>query len=301
MTKTILGWAKLIFTPVALGFLTYFVWLSRHELSSLLSEASLSLLAAALFAWCLFNLATPLLALILLGACGSKVSWWQSFSTHAARLPARYVPGGVWHTVGRVMDYRQAGVARRHLTSFVVMENGLAAAVAMAVGGAAVFVSHSSGVWGNVAGVSSLAGVIAIPVMWVLVNRSILTRPDRITLAKYGSAVGVMTVLWGLATSAFLLYLNAFPYTFGDHTQVEMGGIYLFSWGVGFLSIFAPQGIGVFEMISSELTQSAIGFAGFAALIGGFRLVVLTADLVVWIVYQSLRNRSVKNPITDGQ
>lgn len=301
MMKSILGWAKLLFTPIALGFLAYFVWLARHDLASLLSEASLSILAAALFAWCLFNVATPLLALIVLGACGSKVSWWQAFSTHAARLPARYVPGGVWHTVGRVMDYRQAGVARRHLTAFVVLENGLAAAVAMAVGGAAVFLSHRSGMWGNIAAVSSLVGVVAIPVMWIVVNRNILTRPDRITLAAYGSAIGVMAVLWGMATSAFLLYLNAFPYTFGDHTQLEMGGIYLFSWGVGFVSIFAPQGIGVFEMISSELTQSTIGFAGFAALIGGFRLVVLMADLVVWFAYHSLRKRGVKNPITDPQ
>ena len=68
-----------------------------------------------------------------------------------------------------------------------------------------------------------------------------------------------------------------------------MGGIYLFSWGVGFLSIFAPQGIGVFEFVASEFMQGPIGFMGFAALIGGFRVVILVADMITWSGYQLLR------------
>ncbi len=299
MMKTILGWAKLLFTPIALAFLFYFVWLARHDLAVLLSEASLPLLLAALLLWCLFNIATPWLSSMLLSGCGSKVSCSQAFAIHASRLPARYVPGGVWHTVGRVMDYRQVGVDPRHLTAFVVMENGLAAAVAMTVGGGIVFLSHSSAFWGLIAGASSLAGIVAIPALLIVVNRTILVRPDRMDIVGYGFAVGAMAIIWAIATAAFLLYLNAFPYAMGDHTQVEMGGIYLFSWGVGFLSVFAPQGIGVFELISSELTQSSIGFVGSAALIGGFRLVVLMADLAVWFGYHLKRIRVGNNPITD--
>lgn len=297
--KSILGWAKLLFTPIAIAFLCYFVWLARHDLAILMSEASALLLLMALLSWCLFNIATPLLSFMLLGACGSKVGCRQAIAIHASRLPARYVPGGVWHTVGRVMDYRQFGIEPRHLTAFVVMENGLAVAVAMAVGGGVVFVSHSDSPWGLIAGVSSLAGAVAIPALWIVVNRTILVRPDRLPVADYMCAVGAMAVIWAIATGAFLLYLNAFPYAMDDHTQVEMGGIYLFSWGVGFLSFFAPQGIGVFEMISSELTQNSIGFVGFAALIGGFRLVVLVADLVVWFSYHLMRLQVENSPITD--
>ena len=93
------------------------------------------------------------------------------------------------------------------------------------------------------------------------------------------------------ATLAFLLYLNAFPASTGDFSSVEMGGIYLFSWGIGFVSIFAPQGIGVFEFVASELMGGPIGFMGLAALIAGFRVVVLAADVVVWLIYQAMRRR----------
>ena len=37
--------------------------------------------------------------------------------------------------------------------------------------------------------------------------------------------------------------------------------------------------------------DSPIGFMGLAALIAGFRVVVLLADLVTWSVYQLVRRR----------
>jgi hypothetical protein len=136
---------------------------------------------------------------------------------------------------------------------------------------------------------SSLGGVVALPIIWIVLNARILQRPDHLSLPAYASGIGVMTLVWVGATIAFLLYLNAFPSSTGGHSQVEMGGIYLFSWGVGFLSIFAPQGLGVFEVVASELLKGSIGFMELAALIGGFRVVVLVADLIVWCAYQALR------------
>ncbi len=299
MKSKIVNGIKMVFTPIALAFLVYFVWLAREDLSSLLSDASLLLLFIAVLAWSLFNIATPLLAVIMFRACGFLVSWSQAFSIHAARLPARYVPGGVWHTVGRVMDYSELGAKPRHLTSFVVLENGLAAAIALAIGGAAVFATRGSDTLGIIALVASILGIITLPVLWFVINRRLLQRPEQLSFAAFATAVGLMAAIWLTATTAFLIYLNAFPSSVGDHSYLELGGIYLFSWGVGFLSIFAPQGIGVFELVSSKLMQSPLGFIGFAALIGGFRLVVLIADLSVWAGYHVLRQRVKGDSITD--
>ncbi len=289
LVRTVLGWAKALFTPVAFAFLAYFAWQGRDVLVTVLGEASLPLLGLAAIVWSLLHLLSPVFAVFVLGACGSEVAWWQAFSTHAARLPARYAPGGIWHTVGRIMDYHQRGVRPRHLAAFVLLENGLAAAVTLAVGGAIVFVTRGPDTLGVIAALSSLGGVVALPILRILLNARILRRPDHLSLSAYASGVGVVAIFWVGATIAFLLYLNAFPSSTGGNSQVEMGGIYLFSWGVGFLSIFAPQGLGVFELVASELLEGSIGFMELAALIGGFRVVVLVADLIVWCAYQALR------------
>ena len=120
--------------------------------------------------WGLLHALSPVFATVVLNACGSGVTWYQAFQTHAARLPARYVPGGIWHTVGRVVDYREQGVATRHLTAFVVLENGLAAATTLAVGGAIVFSMRGADTLGTIAAVASESQADLRSPDWATVN-----------------------------------------------------------------------------------------------------------------------------------
>lgn len=287
--SVLLGWAKALFTPIALAFLGWFIWQSRAELADLVSQASVSYLAIAVVAWCALHLLLPVLATTVLGGCGSRVSYWQAFSTHAGRLPARYLPGGVWHTIGRVMDYHALAVKHRHLGVFVLLENGLSAAVSLCIGGAVVSLTRDPGTVSSVAILSSLLGLVALLAMPYIVNGRVLQADDRFPPAAYAKAVGIILLFWIGASAAFLSYINAFPG--GGYSAFELAGIYLFSWGIGFVAVFAPQGIGIFEVVASELMDGPIGFMGLAALIAGFRVVVLVADLVTWSVYQVLRRR----------
>ena len=283
---------QLLFTPLAFAFLFYIAWQSKAELLVLITNASPLSLLLSVLVWAVLHALSPVLAVIVFSGCGSTVRWQQAFATHAGRLPAKYLPGGIWHTVGRVMDYRQQGIAARHLSTFVILENGLAAAVTLAIGGAIVFSMRGPDSLGAIAGLASVAGIVAIPILVLLVNSRVLQAPDRLSMTDVGKSTMVVVVFWAAAALAFLLYLSAFPASTGVYSNLEMSGIYLFSWGVGFLAVFAPQGIGVFELVASELMSSPIGFMGLAALIAGFRVVVLIADIVVWLLFQ-LSRRSV--------
>jgi hypothetical protein len=177
-------------------------------------------------------------------------------------------------------------VRPRHLTAFIVLENGLAAAFTLAVGGAIVMALRDGDTAGTIAGVACTAALIGLVAMYFIVNRKVLQEPDALSARSYLSSLFVTAAFWIGATVAFLTYLHAFPAATGHYSNVEMGGIYLFSWGVGFVAVFAPQGIGVFELVASELMRGPIGLMGLAALIAGFRVVVGVADLAVWSLYQ---------------
>ena len=289
MKTKIINGLKLLFTPVAFAFLIYFAWQSRDELVELVRNASLTYLGLAALVWAVSHAVSPLLAVVVFGGCGSKVSWQQAFATHAARLPARYLPGGIWHTVGRVMDYREQGVAARHLSAFVILENGLAAVITLAIGGAIVFSMRGADPLGTIAGLASFASLVALPLMLYAINSRVLQEPEGLSHTALLKSGTIVVVFWLVATTSFLLYLNAFGTSTSEYSLVEVAGIYLFSWGVGFVSIFAPQGIGIFEIVASELMDSPIGLMGLAALIAGFRLVVLIADISVWLIYLATR------------
>lgn len=293
MMKTrIVNVLKILFTPVALGFLVYFAWRSRQELASLIDNASLVNLFFAAAVWALLHVLSSLFAVTAFGASGVSVNRERAFAIHAARLPARYVPGGIWHTVGRVMDYREQGVANRQISAFVILENGLALAVTLAIGGAILFSYRGSGFLGLIAAIASVAGIVGLPAILYVLNSRVLDEANRISLLAYLKCVLLVLVFWGGAAASFLFYLSAFPASTGNYGAIEMAGIYLFSWGVGFLAIFAPQGIGVFEFVASELMVTPIGFMGLAALIAGFRVIVLVADLFVWLLYQAFAKKT---------
>lgn len=283
---------KALFTPVALGFLVYFAWRSRDLLTVVLSEASFLHIVLAVIFWCLLHLLAPLFAMLTLGACGSKVAWRSAFQTHASRLPARYLPGGIWHTVGRIIDYHDLGVRPRHLTAFVLLENGLAAAVTLAIGGSIVFAYRGADSIGVIVGLCAMAGIAALPVLWVVLNRHVLRNTDSLAPAAFAQAIGIMVLFWFTASVSFVLYMTAFSATTMHSTWGELAGVYMFSWGVGFVSVFAPQGIGVFEVVAGDLLEGPMGLMSLAVLIGGFRVVVFAADFAVWAVYQLYQLRT---------
>ena len=222
--KNLIRWAKTLFTPVAITFLGYFCWEARETLGELLRQASWPMLFVAACVWVLLHLLSPLMAVAVLNGSGSTVSWSQAFATHASRLPARYVPGGVWHTVGRVMDFHEQGVRPRHLTAFVVLENGLAAAFTLAVGGAIVMALRDGDTAGTIAGVACTAALIGLVAMYFIVNRKVLQEPDALSASSYLSSLFIAAAFWIGATVAFLIYLHAFPAATGDYSNVEIGG-----------------------------------------------------------------------------
>ena len=91
-----------------------------------------------------------------------------------------------------------------------------------------------------------------------------------------------------VAAASFTLFLSAFP---NAELTGRMGAVlaaYWLSWAAGFLAVFAPQGLGVFEFVAGLLLQSTMPFASIAVLVAGFRVCMLSGDAVAfgvgWLV-----------------
>ena len=88
-----------------------------------------------------------------------------------------------------------------------------------------------------------------------------------LTWTGYGRLIGVSAVFWAWSAVTFSLYLRAFPVGDEIGTALLAGG-FMVAWGIGFLSVVAPQGIGVFEVGLATL-YGIEGIAGFAVVAGG--------------------------------
>jgi len=96
-------------------------------------------------------------------------------------------------------------------------------------------------------------------------------------------ASAVTMVFWSIAACAFALYWSAFPSIPLGAGFAELSASYLLAWAAGFLAVFAPQGIGVFEAVAGLLLDGALPLAGMAVMVAGFRAATLAGDGIAYL------------------
>lgn len=283
---------KILFTWIALCAMGYAVWTSQAFLSGAWSRASSGGLAAAVLAWAATHFVSPGFTLLVLGR-DHPIDYRTALSVHALRLPAKYLPGGIWHMVGRVVDFRSLGHQRPALVDFVLLENFVAAGFALGAGATLLWAAGAVPRWSTaLAGVAVLAwlGLVLLP--WCL---RLLTRSGRdFPPGRYLKLLLLTCGFWSLAAMAFVLFVRAFGGQALQASLAALYGTYLFSWGTGFVAFFAPQGIGVFEFVSGKLLDGQMELAHVVALMASFRVIVLAGDLLAWAAaFTFLRRPSV--------
>ncbi|MCC7411653.1 MAG: hypothetical protein IT495_08480 [Gammaproteobacteria bacterium] len=281
LARRALTGAKIVFTPCALVFLVLVAWRARAPIAAILRDAQTLPLAGAVLLWLLAHLISPLVAALVLRACGATLTYRHALAIHARRLPAKYLPGGVWHTVARGVDYGAAGVAGRVAATGVLIEHLLAVALAAGIGSALALASGQTSVR-PVVFAALLITSAAIPLAgWLW-----LRRRAGCGLRAYWSAVAAAGAFWLIAAGAFHAYVAAFPALVAQAGALQIASAYLLGWATGFVAVFAPQGLGVAEVVAAAMLPTAVGLGAAAALFAGFRIVVLAADLLAWALWR---------------
>lgn len=200
-------------------------------------------------------------------------------------LPARYLPGSIWYPLGRAALLASEGVRKSALATVAVLEIAISVVVAFAMGGLLLSVAGltpTGSALVTVACVALLVGAsppILNPVLgWIAARRGI-TAP-RLDWTAYGRLLGWMAVFWALSALAFTVYLHAFPEVV-LREPLTVAGAFLVAWGVGTLAVFAPQGLGVFEVTLAALLVGRPA-VGTAVVIAGFRALVAVRDVIAF-------------------
>lgn len=258
------------------------------ELADLLGQARPGYVAASLLAgFGLIGLSAWFWAVGLRMLEPARAQPWGEVAAATARaLPGRYVPGGVTFAVARVALLRRTGAGIGPLTATAGLEMALSLAVAVAVGAALL---GSAGVFPGgpiwAAAVPAVLGAGSSPALGGRLMAGLAARRGirlNMTWSGYLRLIGVSACFWAWSASAFLLYLRAFPAADG-FGAVRSAGSFMLSWAAGFLSVIAPQGIGVTEVSLAGLLQAdqegAQSLAELAVILGGYRLVLAARDL----------------------
>jgi hypothetical protein len=110
---------------------------------------------------------------------------------------------------------------------------------------------------------------------------------------RYLIGVPVILVLFWLVQSlGFSYYAVLLDFVGpGLEDRISAAGAYLLAWSVGFVAIFAPQGIGVQEYALSHFQPGRLSPELAIVVAAGFRLVQMMADVVSWLILRPTLKR----------
>lgn len=291
IARKLLDGLKRVFTPLALMFVVYFTWQSRDLLVDLITDANYIFLLSSILCWVIAHFLSPVFTVLVMKDFSNHLTYKEAFLIHATRLPAKYLPGGIWHTVARAADYKSRDIPVVGIGYYLLLEHLVAASVTLFVGGSIVLAMSSVGeFWAvSVAMIALVAGATLIVLPWVL-SLFGSYKAHAVSYLSYSQGVLLVMSFWLFAAISFVLFIKAFDLVLIDYSSVGLGGVYLFSWGVGFVALFAPQGIGVAEFVSGTLLRPEIPLTSFMVLLVSFRINIFIADMATWLIAHRMRS-----------
>ena len=269
-----------VFLVLCLGYLAYALFNESESIFSLFRNADKIFLLPALLFWPCGVLISAWFASQVIETTGRAIHYRDVLAIYLNRIPARYLPGGIWQTFARAYDLNNLGLEKGRIATLVFYENFWTVLLAALVSSIALVIGNRSGVFGDVALLMMLGTVAVFPMAYFFRKT-----PFVLSMKGYIRITVSGLLFWSVAGSSFIFYLMAFDSALSDQSLPVLFANYLFSYVIGFISIFTPQGIGVFELVMTQLTEFSIDQSQALILIAGFRIIVLVGDMIAWSLF----------------
>jgi len=225
---------------------------------------------------------------LLLEKNGGTLSFKKIYTLWFFSQFGKYIPGKVWVVMGKAYLFQKEGVSKKTAAITVTLEFGFS------IIGGLIFALLSLPFWPKNQIIRSLypllclipIGLIAVyPSFFERVVNSLLGifKRERIKLGlsyyEMLSFISIYTLIWIIFGIAFYFFINAL-YPIAVSSIPAITGMFSFSWSIGFLSFFAPAGIGVREGILTILLSICIPMEVAALVSISSRLWMTAVDLL---------------------
>lgn len=192
---------------------------------------------------------------LILRKLGYGVSFRKSTRIVYYSALAAYLPGSMWHYVGRVYLAEKEGVPRLRGVISIAIESVLILVAALAVAGLSLAAWPEPPLWAAALALVLLVGVIWRPDLFFKLVDWGLQRIGRKTLGVQLSSKDVLEILVPFVLNWISFGLIFFALLAALYPQLPLlyipavSGIFTAAWVGGYLAIVVPQGLGVREFI----------------------------------------------------
>lgn len=290
---------RIVISLILLGFLFVAVARDWHTISNFWLSFNFPLLIISFLLMLLIYPEGAFCWYIILRRMGLKVDLKDSIRVWIFSNTARYIPGLVWQYIGRSeLARRELGIPRIKTFSSILFEIFLVLV-------AGVFIATSSLPFLNLQFFNTQFLIFLLPVLFIFLHPRIFQIIIRVLakVTKNELTAESLNIKFSDTTSIlpwfifnFIINGTALTFLVASFSQdvdlfdfIGFSGFYAFSWVVGFISIFAPGGLGVVEVSLAYLLSFRMPFALASTIALSYRFFLTVAELLVFLIFLRLR------------
>ena len=263
-------WSKRLFAWFFVLVISYFWWQSIKKLGLgdqlALVRGNEVWLGLSLLGAGLYLVGQAAIWLKIVNRLVAPLTWRAGYRTWMISNMGRYIPGSVWHLVGRVVMGQGAGVNRTSGALGVLLEQSLQLLSALLI------VGFSLPFWPADSFVRSWSWlVVFVPFGFVVIHPRLFFPLLNLVLTRIGRDPITADISYFMMCRYTIYYLldhlaNGLALAFAivalqaplEVVPAVVGGA-LFAWTVAYLTIFAPGGLGVREVLVTEVLSPLVG------------------------------------------
>ncbi len=216
-----------------------------------------------------------------------RTAYDRMFYINSITQLAKYLPGGIWHHVGRAGFYRADGLPLARGSRAMILESIWLVSASAVVGG--VFFALYRG--------QPLLSVLLIVVWWALLARlyRVFSGELRWSAALY--VLGLQALIWTLLGLCMWVIL---PVDTPQSAPLAIGAFGI-SYAIGYVVIFAPGGIGVREAVLTAALAVVIAPSSALIYAAVNRLVWVISELILGFTARTYASINPSTAINEAQ
>ena len=254
---------KWIWLPVVFGGIVYYISKNHQILLKYLGSVSIPYLLLSMILLLGGKLFFARLTMQSVWGQPWKPTFSQMVYAHSMTQLAKYLPGSVWQFVGLFGLYRTNGLSNVQAGKSILVENTWLLSSAIYFGVGVVTISHDELIFSFLRipyrlwiQVALVLFILAAWIFTIFIIDRVVFRTNRRSLQGLLSIMLTQMLAWSFIGAAFWVPLLAINQDI--HFGIIAIGSFALSWVVGFVTIFAPGGLGVREAMLTILLSGLI-------------------------------------------
>lgn len=281
--KKILGIVKWLWLILVLAAAGYYFYQHQDEVINLLKQIDVWRIVLSLILLLIGKAFLVILVQYSVNCEGWYPTYPEILGVYGLSSLGKYLPGGIWHFVGRFGVYKMNGLSAKASTRSMILENIWLLSSALATGVIGVFLSRFDLIANllNIPDKKWLAITLTIVILalWIIaliIVHKIMQKYTSRKIPKVAHVAFIGLLLWTFIGGSFFVMFNEFPFS---SAPLFIGG-YAVSWAVGYIAVFAPGGLGIRE------AALAFVFSNIASV----ELIAVYAAMnrIIWVIAEVL-------------